>query len=193
MTIPSLVIASHNASKIEEFQHALAPLGWSITSASALKLPDVDETGATFTENALLKAHATAKATKMMALADDSGLVIPALDDFPGVMTARYTKQMGGYEEGARDLLNRAGADETPAAYICVLALVMPDGTEHVFEGRIDGTLSWPRKGDGTFGYDPWFTPKGETHRFAEMNLTEKQALSHRGKALAALLAHFSS
>jgi XTP/dITP diphosphohydrolase len=184
-----ILIATHNASKLKEFRNALVPAGFEVVSATDVNLPDIDETGETFVENALLKARAAAMATGMPALADDSGLELPALDNFPGVITARFSKATGGYEKSTRELLNRAGAEETPAQYRCVLAMVWPDKREVVTNGIVKGRLVWPMRAPSEFGFDPWFVPEGEDRAFAQMTLEEKNGFSHRGLALKELLA----
>lgn len=179
-----LLISSHNDSKIEEFRNALAPLNFILVTTKELNLPDVDETGQTFEDNALLKARAGVEATGFVTIADDSGLELPEINYFPGVITARFGKSCGGYEPATRELLNRVGKEEAKAQYRCVLALVYPNGQEIVSQGVVSGKLVWPKRADSNFGFDPWFLPDGEDRVFAEMTLDEKQKLSHRGLAL---------
>lgn len=183
-----LLISSYNDSKIKEFRSVLAILNFNTVSAKELNLPDVEETGATFEENALLKARAGAKATGFITLADDSGLELPELDHYPGVVTARFAKSAGGYEKATRELLNRAGKEETKAQYRCVLAFVYPNGEEIVAQGIVTGKLVWPKRAESEFGFDPWFLPDGEDRVFAQMTLEEKQKISHRGRAFEDLL-----
>lgn len=184
-----LVIATHNEGKLREFRELLAPLGLDVVSAGALHLPEPEETGATFQENALLKARAAMAASGLPALADDSGLCVRALNDAPGLYSARW----GGPEKDFLKAMTRvheelADAPDRSAYFICVLALVWPDGREQSVEGRCEGTILWPPRGTQGHGYDPCFQPEGEGRTFAEMTQTEKQGLSHRGRAMQALL-----
>lgn len=191
-----LVVATHNRGKLREFARLLAPLAAEWVSAGELGLPEPDEPGESFAENAILKARSAAALSGLPALADDSGLAAMGLDGAPGVHSARW----GGPERDAAAACRRlyealaarfgsfAAADRR-AAFICVLALAFPDGDVYTFEGRVDGEIVWPPRGGGGFGYDPIFVPKGESRSFAEMSAEEKQALSHRGRAVAALLA----
>ena len=195
-----LVIATHNAGKLKEIGTLLAPYGLECISAGALGLPEPAETGTTFVANALIKAHAAAKASGLPALADDSGLSVTALSGRPGVYTADWAERQ--WFEGApgRDwfmamgkvegMLQALGPD-TPRTcwFSCVLALAWPDGEQAVYEGRVDGTLAWPPRGAVGFGYDPVFVPAGRTQTFAEIDPSEKHAISHRADAFAKLVA----
>jgi len=195
-----LVIATHNAGKLKEIGALLAPYGLECISAGALGLPEPAETGTTFVANALIKAHAAAKASGLPALADDSGLSVAALNGRPGVYTADWAERQ--WFEGApgRDwfmamgkvegMLQALGPD-TPRDcwFSCVLALAWPDGEQAVYEGRADGTLAWPPRGSVGFGYDPVFVPVGQTQTFAEIDPAEKHAISHRADAFAKLVA----
>lgn len=194
-----LVIASHNAGKIREIRALLEPFGIEPVSAGDLGLPEPEETGTTFTENALLKAHASAGASGLPALADDSGLCVAALGGAPGVYTADWAERQV-YEGGAgRDWymamgkvegkLAELGPDVNRSGYfICTLALAWPDGHAEVFEGRVQGTLTWPPRGTLGFGYDPVFVPVGRLQSFAELDPAEKHAMSHRADAFAKLV-----
>jgi XTP/dITP diphosphohydrolase len=194
-----LVIASHNAGKVREIAELLAPFGVEPVSAGALGLPEPEETGTSFAENALIKAHASAAASGLPALADDSGLCVAALGDAPGVYTADWAERQ--WFEGApgRDwymamgkvegLLAGLGPDvDRSAAFVCVLALAWPDGAEAVFEGRVEGSLTWPPRGAMGFGYDPVFVPRGGTQTFAEIDPAHKHMVSHRADAFAKLV-----
>lgn len=184
-----LVIASHNQGKVREIADLLAPLGAEIVSAGDLNLPEPEETGVTFSENAALKARAAALASGLPALADDSGLAVPALGGAPGIHSARYAKQAGGFEQ-AMDRLWRnlpEGADRS-AYFICALAIAWPDGTCDLYEGRVDGTLVWPIRGQNGFGFDPIFQPLGHDLTFGEMEARAKHAISHRADAFAKLV-----
>lgn len=185
-----LVIASHNPGKVREIAELLAPHRVAVVSAAELGLPEPEETGETFAENAQLKALAAAKAAKLPALADDSGLCVVALDGAPGIYSARWAgpnKDFGHAMERVRVAL-----DDTPdreAYFVCVLALAWPDGHVETFEGRVYGRLVFPPRGENGFGYDPIFEPVGETRTFGEMEAAEKHAMSHRAQAFELLLA----
>lgn len=198
----SLVIATHNAGKLKEISALLEPYGVKCISAGSLGLPEPAETGKTFAENALIKARASAEASGLPALADDSGLSVDALEGRPGVYTADWAERQ--WFEGApgRDwymamgkvegMLQELGAD-TPrtAAFHCVLALAWPDGEHAIYEGKCAGSLTWPPRGTMGFGYDPVFIPKaiaGE-QTFAEIDPAEKHAVSHRADAFAKMVA----
>ena len=188
-----LVVASHNAGKIVEFRALLAPWGSRIESAAALGLPEPEETGATFSANAELKARAAASAAGAPALADDSGLVVPALDGAPGIRSARWAGP-GRDFAAAMALIERrlaeAGAPAAaPAHFVCALALAWPDGHLECFEGRVDGRLTFPPRGDRGFGYDPVFVPEGAALAFGEMDPAEKDRISHRAAAFSQLKA----
>ena len=195
-----LVIATHNAGKLREIHALLAPYGLECLSAGELGMPEPAETGTTFVENALIKAHAAAQAAQLPALADDSGLSVAALCGAPGVYTADWA-EAAPYEGGpGRDWymamgkvegkLAELGAD-TPrdAWFSCVLARAWPDGSHIAYEGRVDGTLTWPPRGALGFGYDPVFVLQGDTRTFAEIDPAEKHAKSHRADAFAKLVA----
>jgi len=200
-----LVIATHNAGKLKEIAALLAPYGVECISAGALGLPEPEETGTTFAENALLKARAAAEAAQLPALADDSGLCVAALQGRPGVYTADWAERQWFEGEPGRDwymamgkvegLLCEQGAGvDRSAHFACVLALAWPDGSSAVYEGGVEGSLNWPPRGTLGFGYDPVFVPNGGTTTFAELDPTEKHRISHRADAFAKLVAEqFSS
>ena len=195
-----LVIASHNQGKVREMRVLLELYGMELISAADLGLPEPEETGTTFAENALLKAHAAAQGAGLPALADDSGLCVAALGGAPGVYTADWAERQF-YEGGpGRDWYMAMGKVEGKLAelgphadrsayFISTLALAWPDGTQAVFEGRAPGSLSWPPRGTMGFGYDPVFVPEGYTQTFAELEPAEKMALNHRTFAFAKLVA----
>jgi XTP/dITP diphosphohydrolase len=195
-----LVIASHNQGKVREIRALLAPFGIDPVSAGELGLPEPEETGTSFAENALLKAHASAKVSGLPALADDSGLCVTALNGAPGVYTADWAERQP-YEGGpGRDWymamgkvegkLSEIGPDADRSAYfICTLALAWPDGHAEVFEGRVHGALTWPPRGLLGFGYDPVFIPTDGSETFAEIDPEAKHAISHRADAFAKLVA----
>jgi XTP/dITP diphosphohydrolase len=195
-----LVIASHNQGKVREIRDLLAPYGIEPVSAEELGLPEPDETGTTFAENALLKARASAEGSGIVALADDSGLCVDALGGAPGVYTADWAEKQP-YEGGpGRDWymamgkvegkLAQIGPDaDRSAHFICTLALAWPDGETALFEGRVSGSLTWPPRGMLGFGYDPAFVPAGSDQTFAEIAPEAKHAISHRADAFAKLVA----
>jgi len=190
MSLTQLVIATHNQGKLSELQALLGSYIAQITSAGALGLPEPVEDGGSFIANARIKAHAAAKASNCPALADDSGLCISALGGRPGVDTANWTKRG---TTGLQELIDEmADAPDRSAQSVCVLVLAYPDGRDEVFEGRVDGTLVWPGRGENGFGYDPIFMPAGETRTYAQMSKAEKSALSHRRKALDLLMAYLA-
>jgi XTP/dITP diphosphohydrolase len=196
----SLVIATHNAGKLKEIAVLLAPYGMECISAGALGLPEPDETGTTFVENALIKAHAAAQAAQLPALADDSGLSVMALGGRPGVYTADWAERQRFEGPPGRDwymamgkvegLLAEQGDDVDRSAWFsCVLAIAWPNGESAVYEGRVNGTLTWPPRGTLGFGYDPVFVPQGRDLTFAEIDPAEKHRISHRADAFAKLVA----
>lgn len=195
-----LVIATHNAGKLKEIAALLDPYGVDCISAGALGLPEPAETGRTFVENALIKARAAAEASGLVALADDSGLSVAALDGRPGVYTADWAERQWFEGDAGRDwymamgkvegMLQALGPDAPRDAWFsCVLALAWPDGEHAIYEGRVDGTLAWPPRGDRGFGYDPIFVPRGYEQTFGEIDPDEKHRISHRADAFAKLVA----
>lgn len=188
--IPTLLIASHNKGKVREISQLLAPLGKKVVSATELDLPEPAENGASFSENARIKALAAAKASGLPALSDDSGLVIPALDNQPGIYSARWAGPNKDFGAAMARIQKQLEARAVPnnkrtAYFICVLALSFPDGETMEFEGRVDGRLIFPPRGSKGFGYDPIFMPHGETRTFGEMPPQDKQEISHRACAFA--------
>ncbi|MGC2854628.1 RdgB/HAM1 family non-canonical purine NTP pyrophosphatase [Novispirillum sp. DQ9] len=185
-----LVVASHNAGKVREIRELLAPFGADVVSAGELDLPEPEETGTTFAANAELKALAAAQAAGLPALSDDSGLAVEALGGAPGIYSARWagpSKDFGMAMRRIEDEL--AGQDDRRAHFVCALTLAWPDGHCETFEGRVDGTLVWPPRGQKGFGYDPVFQPEGHAITFAEMEPAAKHAMSHRARAFALLVA----
>jgi XTP/dITP diphosphohydrolase len=190
----TLLVATHNAGKLEEFREILGPLGITVTSAKEHGLAEPVEIETSFVGNARIKAHAAAKATGLPALADDSGLEVAALNGAPGVYTADWAETPHGRDfimamTKTHDALIAANAPQPwTARFCCTLVLAWPDGHDEVFDGYVNGALVWPRRGADGHGYDPMFQPDGEARTFAEMTHAEKNALSHRGAAIAALL-----
>jgi XTP/dITP diphosphohydrolase len=196
----SLVIATHNAGKLKEIGALLEPYGVKCISAGSLGLPEPAETGTTFVQNALIKARAAAEASGLTALADDSGLSVSALDGRPGVYTADWAERQWFEGDPGRDWYMAMGKVEgmlaskglgTPrdAWFSCVLAIAWPDGDTAVYEGRVDGALTWPPRGTLGFGYDPVFVPQGRDVTFAELDPDEKHRISHRADAFEKLVA----
>jgi len=184
-----LVIATHNKGKLREFATLLEFHVKNIISSGDLGLPEPEETGTTFAENAILKARAAAKAADNVALADDSGLCVTALGGAPGIFSARWAGPAKDFEMAMRRVNEElASAQDRSAAFVCVLALAWPDQHAETVEGRVDGSIIWPPRGEQGHGYDPVFVPAGHHHTFAEMPPEEKDALSHRGKAARELI-----
>lgn len=187
----TLVIATHNKGKLREFADLLAPHGLAAKLAGDLGLPEPEETGITFEENAEIKAVAAAKVSGLPALADDSGVVVDALGGAPGVHSARWagpSKDFGAAMEKVEEGLRDAGAvtpSERGARFVAVLCLAFPDGTCEFWRGEIEGTMIWPPRGTNGFGYDPMFVPEGETRTFGELTREEKHGRSHRARAFA--------
>lgn len=183
-----LVIASFNPGKVEEIAALLAPFGTQIMAASELGLEAPEETGASFRENAELKARAAAGATGLPALADDSGLVVPALGGAPGIHSARWAGQRRDFRTAMERVEQELGDADRRAWFACVLALCWPDGACQTFEGRVNGTLVWPPRGARGFGYDPMFVPDGGAGTFGEMDPDAKHRISHRADAFGKLV-----
>ncbi len=193
-----LVLATHNAGKLAEFRDLLKDFGLDIVSAGELGLPEPEETGTTFIENARLKAHAAARATGEIALSDDSGISVDALDGAPGVYTADWAgvpRDFGMAMQKVEDKLAEKGAtapQQRGAQFNAILCLAKPDGTDMIFEGIAPGTLVWPPVGESGHGYDPMFKPDGHERTFGQMTAEEKHSwapgkpgLSHRARAFA--------
>ncbi len=183
-----LVLASHNAGKLRELSALLAPHGIEVVSVAELDLPEPEETGTTFEENAAIKALAAAEATGLPALADDSGVMIAALGGAPGVYTADWAITPAGRDYAAamaRVAEEAEGSDDRRAAFVSVLALAWPDGHVQHYHGRSDGTWVYPPRGTGGFGYDPIFIPEGDTRTYGEMTPEEKARTNHRARAFA--------
>ncbi|MFC3208749.1 RdgB/HAM1 family non-canonical purine NTP pyrophosphatase [Aquamicrobium soli] len=195
-----IVVASHNEGKLREFADLMGPFGFEAKSAKEYGLPEPDETGTTFEENAYIKAFAAAKATGLPALSDDSGLCIDALDGAPGVYTANWADTPDGKRDFAMAMqraevaMQEVGAtepDKRSGRFVAVICLAFPDGDAEYYRGEVEGTLVWPPRGELGFGYDPVFLPHGYAKTFGEMTAAEKHgwkpgqkdALSHRARA----------
>lgn len=186
LKIKQLIFASHNPGKIAEIKELLAPYGIEVLSAADAGLPDVEETGRTFEENAYIKARAAAQARHIPCIADDSGLCVDAIGGKPGVYTARYAPNRD-FDLGMDKLLkelNDTNPQNRAAHFSCVIVIAYPDGAYKAFEGRIDGNIATQKTGKAGFGYDPIFIPTGYTRSFAEFSSEEKNKISHRGRAL---------
>jgi XTP/dITP diphosphohydrolase len=186
-----LVAATHNPGKAREIE-ALLHGHYAVVTAGSLNLPEPDETESTFTGNALLKARHAADRSGEVALADDSGLSVAALDGAPGVFSARWAGPDKDFAHAMRrveERLEETGSDDRRAWFTSALAVAWPDGPAVVVEGRVDGTLTFPPRGDRGFGYDPIFIPDGHRETFGEMDPVLKDSISHRARAFARLKA----
>lgn len=190
-----LLVATHNAGKLEEFTELLTPFGVTVVGAGEMNLPEPEETETTFVGNARIKAHAAAKATGLPALADDSGIEIEALGGAPGVYTADWAETPAGrdfvmaMERAHRELEEKHAPYPRNARFCCTLVLAWPDGHDEVFPGTVEGQVVWPMRGELGHGYDPVFLPDGFDLTFGEMDRNEKNRISHRAVALQKLVA----
>ncbi|MBD3665236.1 RdgB/HAM1 family non-canonical purine NTP pyrophosphatase [Sulfitobacter aestuariivivens] len=189
-----ILVATHNAGKLEEMEQLFGPRGVTVVGAAELNLPEPEETEDTFVGNARIKAHAAAKATGLPALSDDSGIEVEGLDNAPGVFTADWAETPSG-----RDFLmamtkthtlleEKSVAHPRRARFRATMVLAWPDGHDEVFEGRVNGTLVWPIRGKLGHGYDPMFQPDGYEITFAEMDADKKNRISHRADAFEKLM-----
>ena len=195
MNLSEVIFASHNAGKIKEIKELLEPLGIKVKSAVDVDLPDVAETGTTFAENSLLKSQTIAKLTGVPCIADDSGLCVDALNGAPGVYSARYAPNRD-FVKGMEKLLEEMAQSRNKsrkAHFSCVISLAFPDGEYKLFEGRVNGEIATVPSGEGGFGYDPLFVPEGYDCSFAQMPKSEKNKISHRGRAVAKLLEYLKN
>lgn len=186
-----LVVASHNEGKVREIKALLGPHGIQAVGASALGLPEPEETGATFAANAEIKARASAVASHHAALADDSGLCVDALDGEPGIYSARWAGPAKDFRiamNRIHDELRHKGLSTSKAKFVCALCIALPSGESQVFEGEVHGHLTFPPRGLRGFGYDPIFVADGMEQTFAEIEPARKHAISHRAKAFEKLL-----
>jgi XTP/dITP diphosphohydrolase len=183
-----LVIASHNAGKIAEITALLVPFGVEAVSAGVLGIAEPEETGDSFEANAALKARAAAAASGLPALADDSGLVVPALDGAPGIYSARWAGPAKDFQTAMARVHSELGTRGRSASFVAVLALAWPDTHIELFRGEVAGSLVWPPRGEHGFGYDPMFVPEGGRLTFGELDPAEKHRISHRARAFAKLV-----
>ena len=189
-----LIFASHNKGKIAEIKQLLEPFAIRVLSSEDVNLPDVEETGKTFEENAKLKALTIAKLQNTVCLADDSGLCGDALDGRPGVYSARYAPNRD-FQKAMQKLLSEMFQSKNPsrkAHFSCVLVLAYPDGQYFSFEGRIDGQIATMLQGNNGFGFDPVFIPNGYQQTFAQLGSEIKNKISHRACALKLLMEHIA-
>jgi XTP/dITP diphosphohydrolase len=187
-----LVIASHNPGKVEEIAALLAPFGVETVSAGSLGILEPEETGNSFEANAALKARAAAEASGLPVLADDSGLVVPALGGAPGIYSARWAGAAKDFRVAMERVHRELGNKNRGAFFVAVLALAWPGGDAELFRGEVQGNLTWPPRGDRGFGYDPIFVPASGKLTFGEMDPAEKHRVSHRARAFSKLVArHF--
>ena len=185
-----LVLATHNKGKLAEIVDLMRPFLVEVVGAGALGLPEPEETGTSFEANAALKAAAAAIASRLPALADDSGLVVPALGGEPGIHSARWAGPTRDFSAAMAEVERRlAGKPDRRAHFVAVLALAWPDGHVEAFRGEVHGRLVWPPRGEKGFGYDPMFLPEGERLTFGEMEPERKHRMSHRARAFAKLVA----
>ncbi len=185
----TLVLATHNSGKLRELADLLDPFGIKTVAARALNLPEPEETEPDFAGNARLKAVAAATVARLPALADDSGLVVPALDGAPGIYSARWAGPSKDFSIAMQRVQTALGGNpDRRAAFVCALAVAWPDGGLRSFDGQVDGTLVWPPRGDRGFGYDAMFLPDGSALTFGEMAPDAKHAVSHRAIAFRRLV-----
>ncbi len=183
-----LVVASHNPGKVTEIEALLAPFGIATVGAAALGLGEPEETGTMFEDNAALKVHAAARASGLPAIADDSGLVVPALGGAPGIYSARWAGPDKDFRIAMARVERELGDKDRGAHFVAVLALAWPDGGEALFRGEAHGHLTFPPRGERGFGYDPIFVPDGYEETFGEMDPALKHRISHRACAFAKLV-----
>lgn len=185
-----LVLASHNQGKLREIRELLAPFNADVISAGELGLPEPEETGLSFVANAELKALAAAMGAQMIALSDDSGLAVDALNGAPGIYSARWAGPEKDFDLAMRKIqTNMGGSPIKTARFICALTLAWPDGHCETVEGKVEGTLTFPPRGLHGFGYDPIFIPDGFDITFGEMDPAKKHEMSHRADAFRKLVA----
>jgi XTP/dITP diphosphohydrolase len=183
-----LIIASHNPGKVEEIAALLAPFGVETVAAEALGLAEPAETGDSFEANAALKAEAAARVGGLPALADDSGLVVPALGGAPGIYSARWAGPAKDFAMAMARVQRELGDRDRTALFVAVLALAEPAGGIRLYRGKVAGRLVWPPRGTNGFGYDPMFVPDGYAATFGEMEPAQKHKINHRARAFAKLV-----
>jgi len=180
-----LLIGSHNPGKLKEYIDYFSQFPVELQDAASLSIPEPEETGETFEANALLKAQHSAMHANTLALGDDGGLMIHALEGFPGLRSARWVKEVGGFDAAFKELEKRLQGKSPSVTFECVVALYCPDSKESkLFHGRIDGHLAFPPQGDRSFGYDPIFVPEGHDLPFAVLGEQVKMDISHRAHCM---------
>jgi len=184
-----LVVASHNAGKVREIEDLLRPLGFRVEGAPAFGIPEPEETGATYEENAILKARAACDETELAALADDSGLSVDALGGAPGIYSARWAGPRRDFAAAMARVARELAGRDPSAKFVCVLALALPGGATRTFRGEVQGKLVFPPRGTKGFGYDPIFVADGMDKTFGEIEPALKHRISHRAKAFEKLRA----
>ena len=182
-----MVIASHNQGRVEEISALLMPFRIAALAAASLGIPEPEETGDSFEANAALKAGAAAQASRLPALADDSGLVVPALGGAPGIYSARWAGPTKDFRIAMERVHRELDEEDRSALFVAVLALAWPDGDLELFRGEVAGALVWPPRGERGFGYDPMFVPDGGEATFGEIEPAQKHLTSHRARAFAKL------
>jgi len=188
LTDDRMVIASHNQGKVEEISALLMPFRIAALSAASLGIPEPEETGNSFETNAALKAGAAARASGLPALADDSGLVVPALGGAPGIYSARWAGPTKDFRIAMERVHRELGGQDRSAFFVAMLALAWPEGDLELFRGEVAGALVWPPRGERGFGYDPMFVPEGGRATFGEVEPAQKHRISHRARAFAKLV-----
>ena len=186
-----LVIASHNPGKVDEIATLLAPFAVETIAAGSLGIAEPEETGDSFEANAALKGRAAAEASGLPALADDSGLVVPALGGAPGIYSARWAGPGKNFRVAMERVHRELGNKDRSARFVAVLALAWPGRNTELFRGEVEGSLTWPPRGDRGFGYDPMFIPRRGTLTFGEIDPVEKHRISHRAHAFAKLVERY--
>lgn len=188
-----LVIASHNAGKVTEIGELIRPLGIAVLSATQAGVDEPEETGDTFIANATLKSEHACDITHLPSLADDSGLVVPAIGGAPGIYSARWAGPNKDFTPAFARIQSELGDKPADAYFVCLLALSVPGQPTEIFEGRIHGRLVFPPRGEKGFGYDPIFIAKGHDQTFAEIEPSLKNSISHRAQAFALFLSHLKA
>ena len=186
-----LVIASHNPGKVDEIATLLAPFAVETIAAGSLGIAEPEETGDSFEANAALKGRAAAEASGLPSLADDSGLVVPALGGAPGIYSARWAGPGKNFRVAMERVHRELGNKDRSARFVAVLALAWPGRNTELFRGEVEGSLTWPPRGDRGFGYDPMFIPRRGTLTFGEIDPVEKHRISHRARAFAKLVERY--
>lgn len=188
-----LVIASHNTGKVREIGELIEPLGIKVMSATQADIDEPEETGDTFIANAILKSENACTISNLPSLADDSGLVIPAIGDAPGIYSARWAGPNKDFNVAIKRIESELGNKPTEAYFVCVLALSIPNTKTIAFEGRVHGHITLPPRGNKGFGYDPIFIANGHTQTFGEIDPNLKNSISHRAAAFSQFLTHLKS